>query len=207
MRAMNDQFSSALSQKIVSFVQTQRQQEPIQQRLKTFFKADMKKKLGLQAEDTPADPAPVDPAPADPAPVDPAPADPAPVDPAPADPAPVDPAPVDPAPVDPAPVDPAPVDPAPADPAPVDPAPVDPAPVDPKPADPVTPVIDGEDQKAKEDDVIDDKIDAGEDGVSAWVWILVFLGTLAVGAAGFFVVKKLFFKNDTDYAAAKAVTA
>lgn len=60
MRAMNDQFSSALSQKIVSFVQAQRQEEPVQQRLKSFFKADMKKKLGLQVDETPVEPAPLE---------------------------------------------------------------------------------------------------------------------------------------------------
>ncbi len=175
MRAMNDQFSNALSEKIVAFVRAQREkkeEEPVQARLKSFFKADMKKRLGLQVED---------PVPAE----------------------------EQPAPVEETPAEEKPAEETPAEEKPAEEKPAEETPAEEKPAEEaVKPDIEGEQKAVEEDpDNIDEQIDPSDDGVSGWVWFLVFLGTLLVGAAGFFVVKKVFFKNDTDYAAANAVTA
>jgi hypothetical protein len=49
--------------------------------------------------------------------------------------------------------------------------------------------------------------DYAEPGVSWWVWLLVTLCSVGVFVAGYFVVKRVFFKNDDDYTTAKAVTA
>lgn len=210
MRAMNDQFSNALSEKIVAFVRAQREkkeEEPVQARLKSFFKADMKKRLGLQVEDPV--PAEEQPAPVEETPAEEKPAEETPAEEKPAEETPAEEKPAEETPAEEKPAEEKPAEETPAEEKPAEEKPAEETPAEEKPAEEeVKPDIEGEQKAVEEDpDKIDEQIDPSDDGVSGWVWFLVFLGTLLVGAAGFFVVKKVFFKNDTDYAAANAVTA
>jgi outer membrane biosynthesis protein TonB len=68
---MSDQFSNALTQKIVAFVAEQRRivdDPPIQDKLKAFFKANMQKRLGLQVDEPKPEEKPAEEKPAEPKP-------------------------------------------------------------------------------------------------------------------------------------------
>lgn len=184
-RAIQDQLKTSLSQKIVAFAK-QNSHKPtlatIDAKVRSFIAKDIKR-FSLQAVEEPVTPAP-EPVKNETEPVTP--------------------------PVEPVKNETEPV-------TPVEPVKNETEPVEPvkNVTDPVTPPKNETSEGGIEGEIIKDK-EQGEDvdfgngddtGVSGWIVFLITLASILIFIGGFIIVKKVFFKHDDDYTAARAVTA